>query len=861
MSQYLDAKGNPTKYLDNNGNDVVPVDTPVGPKLEDTIPFTGPEQPPVGFLGELKRTADEFIGKRLNQLSGEEPGILNPEPDKNPILNKPFIEPLPRNQRIVHPELFPNDDRSMIGKTVDSLYDTGAGMINSIFSPLGALGTVMGSDPADMSLEGTGVGLSKTKAKVGLDGKLEVTEPSRVVDKLKEPTVQTIKKSVEKFDDLQSKLDQHLSTPEEPNPTDIVKSETGALKLRGKSSKELESIRNAMLQTLSSSERLNLGSLYDGFSDSVSKSQFSKIVDDIIESGDLQKINVAKQKAVESRPASLSDAITRVGQAVNDNINARRIQDEMVSEEKAARAGKLKEIPNTVAGFSKKAEALKGEYTKVPIEPIRNAISQVDLDELMGAPAKVFTDEFQKFRAQQAIMKVFGMTGNGTPLQPNEIKLLQQTFGDEMANQLTELHGGLALVGEASPELSKISEVANLAKSIQSSTDLSAPLRQGLPLALRKEYYSSFVDMFKSAFSEEHYKGLQEYLNNEWPDRELAKKSGLSITQIGTDVGPKEEHFLSSLPEKVPVFGHVFRGSERAYVGFIDKLRADTYSSMLRDLEKAGVQTKQSIKLKNDNEILVPSKESKELARYINVATGRGSLGKAEKYGDLLNAAFYSPRFQASRLQLVTDPIRNWSKMNPIVRKEYLKSIAAVGGFVTTANALGEALGGKVTLNSTSSDFGKVRVKDKTRVDTGAGFLQYLVLASRLATNQTTSINGKTTELGEGYRAPDRGDIALRFARSKLAPVPQYGVGLMTGKNAIGQDFDPESETAKLVIPLMAQDMYDLMKEDPSLAPLMVPAILGVGVSTFQDFKAKADSKKPKLSERLDSLLSTSLGK
>lgn len=676
----------------------------------------------------------------------------------------------------------------------------------------------------------------------------------------------------------QSKLDSLSSSG--VSPTDI-KSETGALRLRGKSTPEVESIRSSLLKTITSGGKLNLGEMYQPYSGQLTTKQFGKIVDDILESGDLQRAyegvkasNLARDTApMQMRPTSLSDAISNLKNAVNQHITARATQDAMVAEEKAARAGKLSQITDQgVEGFSKKSQALKGEYSKVPMEPIKEAISQIDLDELMNAPEKTFTDQFQRYRAQNAIAKVFGITGDRTPLQPNEIKLLQQTFGNEMADQLAQLHGGISLVADGNPQFHKISELANLSKSIQASTDLSAPLRQGLPMLLRSEFYPAFAKMFKFAGSENSYKNMQEYLSKQWPERELARKSGLSISQIGSDVGQKEEHFLSGLPEKVPFLGQVYRGSERAYVGFIDKLRSDVFTSMIEDLRKSGIQTESKIKLKNGNEILVPSSEVKAVARYVNVATGRGSLtttlpeslgGKtisAEKYGDLLNSVFYSPRFQASRIQLITDPITQWSSLPKVVRKEYLKSLLAVGGFVTTANGLGYALSGKLTSNPTSSDFGKIKSgpRDMTRNDPGAGWLQYITLASQLATNaKTNPVTGKTTELGEGYKAPTRGDIVADFARKKLAPLPQFAIGAFTGKNAIGQDFDATSEAAKLVIPLLAQDIYDVMKEDPSLASLgkSLPAVFGVGLNTFEQFKKKDRTQK------VDRLSPFSLGK
>ena len=596
--------------------------------------------------------------------------------------------------------------------------------------------------------------------------------------------------------------------------------------------------------------------MFNSVSSTISRPQFDKILNDIIESRDLTKLAAerrAKNLARDTSPMQMSpdnspdSPIGRLQQAINDHLNARNLQDTAVTEEKNRRINEAaKYAGQGFKGFKKQGEALSGAYPKVPMEPLKDAISNIDLDELMNIPDKVLTDKFQQYRAKTAIGKVFGVAGDNAPLQPNEINLLKQVFGDQAAQQLVDLHGGLGLVADANPQWNKLSEVANLSKSMQSSIDLSAPLRQGAPMMLRKEYYPALMKMFSFGRSEAAYQGLQDFLTKEWPERELAEKSGLAITKIGSDIGPREEHFLSSLPEKIPGFGRFYRGSERAYVGFIDKLRSDVFSSMIKDAEAAGFRTKEVMKSKG-GDVIVPTREAREIAKYINTATGRGSLGRLEKYGDLANALMYSPRFQASRIQLLTKPFNasNWASLSPIVRKEYLKSILAVGGLVTTANGLGYALGGKLTANPTSSDFGKVRFGN-TRLDPGGGFLQYLTLAAREATGKITNpVTGKVTNLGEGYKAPTRLSVLGDFARQKEAPGPSFVTGALSGKNAIGQPFNPESEIAKSFISLFAQDFYDLAKEDPWLLPLMIPGVLGMGVSTFEKFQKQNQAKQP----------------
>lgn len=78
---------------------------------------------------------DSFISKRLNQLSGEEPGILNPIPSKNPIIDKPLL-----------PELQHPANEGWLGWGARGLYNN---LIRPMTSPTGILGSMMGSSPIE----------------------------------------------------------------------------------------------------------------------------------------------------------------------------------------------------------------------------------------------------------------------------------------------------------------------------------------------------------------------------------------------------------------------------------------------------------------------------------------------------------------------------------------------------------------------------------------------------------------------------------------------------------------------------------------------------------------------------------------
>lgn len=649
-------------------------------------------------------------------------------------------------------------------------------------------------------------------------------------------------------------------------PQELVEGTKKAiLKLRGKSANETDTIRIQLLDHLVNVGRIDVNSIYKQVEGKLSPTQFDKVLNDIIDSGDLQKAYKSKRATASStqpatqsmKPVSLQDSLNSLTDAIGQHQQARLAQDELVRAEKSNRASKLESLKGQgYEGYQQQRETLKGAYSKVDVKPITDAASSINMDEMMNMVDSKLPDQFQAFRAKTAISKVFGLSEMKGALQPNEISLLSQVFGEELTQKLVQMNSVFGMPeGEMAQVGKNLARYSNLAKSIQASMDLSAPLRQGAPLAARKEFWPAAYNMFKYAGSEKKYKGLQEYLATEWKHRDLAKAARLSITRIGSDMRelPLEEHFLSELPEKIPVLGKMYRGSERAYVGFLDKLRADTFSSLIGDMERAGIKTHDVVKIRKMNpetrqmetiNKIIPSKEVLDTAKFVNTATGRGSLGAAERYGDLLNTIFYSPRFQTSRLDMMTKVFQPsfYTKTSPALRREYLRALLSMGGVAATTNGIGYALGGKLTSNPTSSDFGKVVYHGKTRQDPGAGFLQYLTLAAREITRKTTSSTGKTTDIKPGgFNSPL--SVAGRFTRNKLAPIPGLAVSAFEGKNPIGEDFDTLDETGKLVVPLIIQDLTNILKNDPKAFPLIVPATLGQGIQVYEDLKKKKEKQ------------------
>jgi hypothetical protein len=124
----------------------------------------------------------------------------------------------------------------------------------------------------------------------------------------------------------------------------------------------------------------------------------------------------------------------------------------------------------------------------------------------------------------------------------------------------------------------------------------------------------------------------------------------------------------------------------------------------------------------------------------------------------------------------------NYIAASPTVRKEMLKSVLTVTGAGMTVLGLAKANGLKVGDDWRSSDFGKIII-GKTRLDIWGGFQQYARMFGQLYTGQyVSSVTGKLTTLGEGYKPISRFDILQRQIESKEAPVLSFITSILKTK-------------------------------------------------------------------------------
>lgn len=381
----------------------------------------------------------------------------------------------------------------------------------------------------------------------------------------------------------------------------------------------------------------------------------------------------------------------------------------------------------------------------------------------------------------------------------------------------------------------------NVPRTIMASMDYSAPLRQGIVAAVAHPRTAGLAQLaaFKASFSPKYFDKWF-YEIKETPRYDVAQESGLSLTDPHSPfLTAKEEAFMNNTAEKIPVAGTLIKGSERAYVMFLNKMRWDLFNRFADRMEEKGKTIENS------------PKEYKKLAEYINNQTGRGGLHSSiEPFAPMLNTMFFAPRLIASRLNLL-NPMY-YAKLPKDLRVMAAKDMLKFIGLGMTVLALAKLNGAQVDDDPRSSDFGKIK-QGNTRWDIWGGFQQYVRVATQLVSGQRKSTNtGNVSELnGKGAFGTNRGDVLLSFMRGKLAPVPSMGADIVSGRTTSGEKPTWGNEAESHLLPLLYSDIKTAVQDRgvKSFFDVGIPAIFGVGTQTYRPRK-KSDSTRPPSPER-----------
>lgn len=527
-------------------------------------------------------------------------------------------------------------------------------------------------------------------------------------------------------------------------------------------------------------------------------------------------------------PPEGGDSVSKMTELMRAAKPVRAETEALKSAELRQRAGVLASAQRGAKGEQavlRTRAALKGELPKAQFDPPSVGLTQADRDELFDIVNQ--SDKLrplEKVGAADALLKAV----NGQVPTIGEIATLEKVFGADFAKAL------LAKRPLNEKFWEEVIGAANLPRAVVSSYDLSAPLRQGswFSTSRPKEFVSAFKAQVRSLRSEEVARAIDDAIRTR-PNADLAEDAGLYLAPRGVaDLSAREEAFMSKLAEKIPGV----EISQRAYVTFLNKLRSEVFDTVYDGWIREGRR--------------VTKTDIEELARYINVATGRGSLPAFMSKGNrgaILNALFFSPRFVTSRFEIA----RSLLSPSAPVRKQAWRDFGLYVGPRATVLGLGAAAGlWAVETDPRSSDFGKVRIGN-VRVDPWGGWQPVIRYMAQLVTNRRKVLKtGEIAPVGLGERdwLDGASRTLLRFGRSKLSPPAGAVADVAAGRTFVGDDVTVLGTARRLVTPLIVDSVMEANSEVGLFwaIPLAIVEGLGAGVQAFDATESPGQPSSPK---------------
>lgn len=393
-----------------------------------------------------------------------------------------------------------------------------------------------------------------------------------------------------------------------------------------------------------------------------------------------------------------------------------------------------------------------------------------------------------------------------------------------------------------------IFEIPSVMKSLMASLDNSFFGRQGI-----KNLFGSFEQkrIWTSGFAQS-FKDIGLELKKKKTDIEPMDLIRADIYSRPNAVNGKykagnyrlgvltEEAFPTSLPEKVPGLGRLFKASETAYSGGALRMRADLADLMISKAEERGINT------------LDPN-QAKGMGHLVGSLTGRGSLGKAETIANELNVLFFSARFLKSNIDTLTahqfDPAA--TQFTKTEARKNLFSIAVhIGAIMAIAKILSPD---SVDEDPRSTNFGKIKIFGKW-VDITGGMRSLVNLVAKLTPTRRNgewglwqkSSTGRWTNLTSGkFGQQDGFDVLVdTLVTNKLSPIAAIARDALRGEMFGGEPFDIKKSIIQSVTPLSLQSLDDVKDEKfGTIMAVMASEFLGLSTNTYK-YKSNWSTRK-----------------
>lgn len=287
-----------------------------------------------------------------------------------------------------------------------------------------------------------------------------------------------------------------------------------------------------------------------------------------------------------------------------------------------------------------------------------------------------------------------------------------------------------------------------------------------------------------------------------------------------------EEQFPTTLPERIPGVGRLFKASNVAFANSGIRIRTELYKT-LRD-----------VKLSRGIEMTKPQIEG--LGKVVNSLSARGHLGHRLD-SPLLRLAMWAPKMLKADIDILT--AHAFSDIPKEDKKVALDNLAKI----ILATAIIEGVATAIDPDSTefdprSSDFLKIKFGD-TRLSFLRGISGFIVLMAKMATGQYKSATtGEVKDLGSGFAETSRFDTLINFFTNKAPPATRSVIDITRGRDFKG---DPPTLSSVLMqsgVPISIQNVIELAK-NPTIDQAfgVIADFFGFSTNTFRDANKKTE--------------------
>lgn len=546
-----------------------------------------------------------------------------------------------------------------------------------------------------------------------------------------------------------------------------------------------------------------------------------------IKSGDLDPAKLADMSSKERRDVFESvvgkENATQVNQLFESKLLLKNQQQGIINWAKQVAGLKPEALKDITSRVNRMTELLNPTEEKAFLKDL--AAHKLGTTVTMGEAAKISELAKETADKKEAIDRG-SADGSNSRLDYGRSLVELQDYTSDLKNDAKKLTLKERLQPKNYGE--NLTDLGGLTKSLKASLDLSAIFRQGAKLFFtdngiwRKNSLDAFKNFAKSVGGKEVMNEVRaDVLSRENNLNGLYKKEGLAV-------GTTEEQFPTSIQEKTPILGRLFKASEDAFTAFQYKTRADVFDNYVKIAEKSGA-------------------DIQGIGKVANSLTGRGTFGqRGESAASAVNNLVFSPRLLKSHVDLLTAHAFD-ANIGSFARKQaainMVKVIGGMAGIMAIANAVNP---GSAEKDPRSSDFGKIKVGD-TRFDYTGGMASMATLASRLfpllagqksyskstSTGKLNEINAKDKKGNPLYGGTTGLDVLYDFGTNKVSPL----FGTLVIDQLRGHDFDGNPNTlvnkAKNLFEPLPINTWEQLKNNPNSANIIASMIAdGLGIST-----------------------------